>query len=146
MSACVETMTKNTVDSFKDMFMLKMKELADKHSSDPVKYFVVMNPDDQDINTVFKNKLFKTTSKYDLWLRVNELTRGRLYYYEDDDEKYLNEVIYDILYDEYEGEDEFDYSAVTPEKKLDVFVKYIIEQMEEGVDYQSHYWVELSLD
>jgi len=123
-----------------------MKELADKHSSDPVKYFVVMNPDDQDINTVFKNKLFKTTSKYDLWLRVNELTRGRLYYYEDDDEKYLNEVIYDILYDEYEGEDEFDYSAVTPEKKLDVFVKYIIEQMEEGVDYQSHYWVELSLD
>ena len=64
--------------------------------------------------------------------------------YEDDDEKYLNEVIYDILYDEYEGEDEFDYSAVTPEKKLDVFVKYIIEQMEEGVDYQSHYWVELS--
>ena len=107
-------------ETFKDTFMAKMKELADKHATEPIKYFVVMNPDDEGDGAIFENKLIQTTNKYELWLRVNKMTGGCLFHY---DEKYLNEVLYELLEEDYEGEDEFDYSLVTPEQKVDKFIE-----------------------
>lgn len=90
-------------------------------------------------NKLFKNKLFKTTNKYDLWLRDNNLTNVRLYHY---DQKYSDEILSELMYYEYDNDD-FDYSLVTPEQKVDILIEFVIDQLEEENGYEFYYWVEL---
>ena len=81
--------------------MTKMKELAESHSTEPIKFYVVFNPADKvrwGSTILLDNKIFKATSKYDLWLQINGIN-DILFEYE---AKHTEKFIYDLLEEAYD--------------------------------------------
>ena len=54
--------------TIKEQFINELKRLSDEHKNEPNKYYIVVNPNG---NINLDGIIFKATSKYELWLKIN---------------------------------------------------------------------------
>lgn len=122
---------------FRQLFFDKMKKLAEEHSTDKERYYTVIQHDKNPTLsigkpgcTVLGNKVFKATSEYELYLKINVYID--VFWY--DDLQYLEDMFHEKL-----GKD------VTLEDKLNYLVEYEIKRFEDKESYDL-FWIEVEID
>lgn len=84
-----------TIDDFKDKFLSKMRQLADKHKTDKVKYYTVEHDDMwkvYDDAEILFHTLFVAFNIYDFWLKLHKTENMYNMYFQLDDG--INEMDY----------------------------------------------------